>query len=79
MAMNKLTIVVFLVALCFLHSWIFSNDDPINVEEKSAPKAIPVPVPEPVEEKPIDIPKALPVKENLNDDVTEVPRARPLK
>ena len=77
--MNKLTIVVFLVALCFLHSWIFSNDDPINVEEKPAPKAIPVPVPEPVEEKPIDIPKALPVKENLNDDVIEVPRAIPLK
>ena len=77
--MNKLKIVVFLMALCFLHSWIFSNDAPINLEEKPAPKAIPVPVPEPVEEKPIDIPKALPVKENLDDDVIEVPKAIPLK
>ena len=36
-------------------------------------------MPEPAEEKPIDIPKALPVKENPDDDFIEVPRAIPLK
>ena len=75
MPTKKVSLSIFLLVVFCINFIFYPIRDAVSEEEKSIPKAIPIPEPE--NENLSDAPRALPVQPPQDDDL-EVPKAIPL-
>ena len=76
MPTKKVSLSIFLLVVFCINFIFYPIRDAVSEEEKSIPKAIPIPEPE--NENLSDAPRALPVQPPQKDDDLEVPKAIPL-
>ena len=76
MPTKKVSLRIFLLVVFCINFIFLTIRDALSDQEKSIPKAIPIPEPE--DENIPDVPRALPVQPPQKDDDLEVPKAIPL-
>ena len=76
MPTKKVSLSIFLLVVFCINFIFYPIRDAVSEQEKSIPKAIPVPKPE--NENLSDAPRALPVQSPQDDDILVVPKAIPL-
>ena len=76
MPTKKVSLSIFLLVVFCINLIFYPIRDAVSEQEKSIPKAIPVPEPE--NENLPDAPRALPVQSPQDDDILVVPKAIPV-